>query len=82
MRSVRKRKRRANEGIQAEYPFKILTSVGRNYTDKQKMVQFEKDGLTALFVKLVEADSSLLEDPYIKNGTSYRSKGMAGRDVC
>ena len=34
----------AKELIQVEYPFKKLTSVGRNYTDKQKMVQFKKDG--------------------------------------
>lgn len=34
----------AKELIQAEYPFKILTSAGRNNTDKQKMVQFKKDG--------------------------------------
>lgn len=25
----------AKELIQAEYPFKVLTSAGRNYTDKQ-----------------------------------------------
>lgn len=34
----------AKEVIQAEYPFKRLTSVVRNYTDKQKMEQFKKDG--------------------------------------
>ena len=52
--------------IQDEYPFKKLVAVGRSYTDKQKMKQFKKDGLTALFIKLVEADHSLLEDAYIK----------------
>ena len=34
----------AKEVIQAEYPFRKLVSVGRNYTDKQKMEQFKKDG--------------------------------------
>ncbi len=42
----------AKELIQAEYPFKILTSVGRNYTDKQKMVQLRKmDLLTVIVAK-------------------------------
>lgn len=30
--------------IQTEYPFKKLSSAGRNYTDRQKMKQFKKDG--------------------------------------
>ena len=30
--------------IQAGYPFEKLTPVRRNYTDKQKMMQFKKDG--------------------------------------
>lgn len=34
----------AKEVIQTEYPFEKLTSIGRNYTDKQKMEQFKKDG--------------------------------------
>ena len=35
----------AKEVIQTEYPFEKLTSIGRNYTDKQKMEQYKKDGL-------------------------------------
>lgn len=34
----------AKEVIRAGYPFRKLTSVGRNYTDRQKMEQFKKDG--------------------------------------
>lgn len=34
----------AKELIQTEYPFKKLTNTGRNYTDKQKMEQFKRDG--------------------------------------
>lgn len=34
----------AREVIQTEYPFQKLISVGRNYTDKQKMEQFKRDG--------------------------------------
>lgn len=34
----------AKEVIQTEYPFKKLTSVSRNYTDKQMMEQFKRDG--------------------------------------
>lgn len=41
----------------------------------------DRDGLTTLFVKLAEADPLLLEDPYIKNGTSDRSKGMENNEL-
>lgn len=34
----------AKELIQTEYPFKKQKSVGRSYTDKQKIEQFKKDG--------------------------------------
>ncbi|MDE5801801.1 MAG: HNH endonuclease [Lachnospiraceae bacterium] len=34
----------AKELMQAEYPFKKLINTGRNYTDKQKMEQFKRDG--------------------------------------
>lgn len=34
----------AGEVIKTEYPFKKLISTGRNYTDKQKMAQFRRDG--------------------------------------
>lgn len=34
----------AREVIKNEYPFKKLSSAGRNYTDKQKMAQFRRDG--------------------------------------
>lgn len=34
----------AKEVIQVEYPFKKFNTVRRNYTDKQKMEQFKKDG--------------------------------------
>lgn len=34
----------AKEVIQVKYPFKKLSAVGRNYTDRQKMGQFKKDG--------------------------------------
>jgi 5-methylcytosine-specific restriction endonuclease McrA len=34
----------AREVIKTEYPFKKLSSAGRNYTDKQKMEQFRRDG--------------------------------------
>lgn len=75
----------AKELIQNEYPFKHLTSNERKYTDKQKMEQLnwklhepgnykEWDGLTVLFVKLVKADSFLLEDAHIKNGITCQSE--------
>lgn len=34
----------AKEIIQTEYPFKEIISTRRNYTDRQKMKQFRKDG--------------------------------------
>ena len=34
----------AREIIQTQYPFHKLDHVGRNYTDKQKMEQFKRDG--------------------------------------
>lgn len=34
----------AKDIIKTEYPFVKLTSTGRNYTDKQKMEQFVRDG--------------------------------------
>ena len=49
-----------------EYLKPDLEATSRTYTDKQKMYQFKKDGLTVLFVELVNADKSLLEDSYIK----------------
>lgn len=56
----------ARRTIETEYPFHKLTAQGRNYTDKEKMAQFVRDGLTGLFIKLVETDNELLEDFYIK----------------
>lgn len=59
----------------------LHNSIKSNWTLKQLNWQlyeagkFEDwDGLTALFIKLVEADFSLLEDTYIKNGMDCRSK--------
>lgn len=34
----------AKDIIKTEYPFNKLASTGRNYTDKQKMAQFVRDG--------------------------------------
>ena len=34
----------ARSVIETEYPFHELTAQGRNYTDKQKMAQFIRDG--------------------------------------
>lgn len=34
----------ANAVIDKEYPFHKITSQGRNYTDKEKMEQFIRDG--------------------------------------
>lgn len=34
----------ARRTIETEYPFHKLTAQGRNYTDKEKMAQFVRDG--------------------------------------
>ena len=34
----------ARIAIETEYPFHKLTAQGRNYTDKEKMAQFVRDG--------------------------------------